>query len=478
MPVVIAFKFSQEELPKYYLPGTLDEEEVKEQDFYVAPREGSEDVGFVAALEHWSRHQVRPDRPLPVLLRRATPDEIERWWEIKALERRALLTCKEKVTEHNLPMKVSTVRYETKNNKLAFLFTSDKRVDFRALVRDLAALLRCRIELWQIGVREEARVQDGYGVCGLRTCCSAWIKDFKPINLKMAKEQDIDLPPSKLTGQCGRLLCCLSYEVDAYRELAREALPKGTTLIHSKGRGVVVDRNLIRRTYLVADEHSVMSTISAKDIVEFSYPDQMKKMGKKMLAELTELHQRAINEVSETRIEGDEDVPGTAVATTSPGVFTRIEDENGEDAAVRDDTPVPPTPPPRRPEDTGDSGKERSETAEARRDGGPDRQPQERVAESRGEGAQDERTSERQRSGRRHRGGRHSRGSRPDRRPREETRSSEQGREAGGHEEAQKRGGEDREGRGQSSRPRRRGRGGRRGQRPPRTDGGGQSSRS
>lgn len=285
MPVVIALKFAEQEMPLYYLPGPLSREELKRNHFCVAIREDEEEVGFIAAVEHRAKIQIERDPPYPVILRRATESEVTQWWESKILERRAMQTCKDKVVEHNLPMKVSAVRYLPKSNKLAFQFTSDKRVDFRLLVRDLASILRCRIELWQIGVREEARLIDGFGICGLQTCCATWIREFNPINLKMAKDQEIDLPPSKLTGQCGRLLCCLAYEVESYRELSRESLPRGTTVTHAGGRGVIVDRNLLQNSYLVSDEAGVISVVSASAIHEFSFPAQMKQMGKKISGE-------------------------------------------------------------------------------------------------------------------------------------------------------------------------------------------------
>jgi cell fate regulator YaaT (PSP1 superfamily) len=282
MPSVVAIKFSNEEMPTYYRPGQLAGR-LKVQDFCVVQRDDIEAVGFVAAIETWAQVQLDTrHEPIPEVIRHANDTEKEKFWEWKAFERKALVLCKEKVFDSNLPMKVSRVRYEPKNHKLFFHFTSEKRVDFRALVKDLGAMLHCRIELWQIGPREESRILDGFGVCGLRTCCSSWIKDFHPVNLKMAREQDLELPPTKLTGQCGRLLCCLAYELDAYRDLSKEALPRGTTVIHEAGKGVVVDRNLIKKTYLVADETGKLSTIAASTIKESKVPEQLRETGKKM----------------------------------------------------------------------------------------------------------------------------------------------------------------------------------------------------
>jgi cell fate regulator YaaT (PSP1 superfamily) len=177
MPQVVALKFAEGDFPTYYLPGPVAD--VKAQDFCVAPRNQSEQVGFVAAVEMWSARQTSPDHPLPSLSRRATPEEIERWWQQKAFERRAMVICKEKVLQHGLPIKISVAQFDEKAGKITFYFTSDKRVDFRALVRDLATILRCRIELWQIGAREEAQLLDGHGICGLADLLLSWLKNFQ-----------------------------------------------------------------------------------------------------------------------------------------------------------------------------------------------------------------------------------------------------------------------------------------------------------
>lgn len=286
MAMFLAAKFSQEEMPVTYDPGGLND--LKPQDFVVVPRNGTEDIAFVAALEYKSVHQLKLRRsPYPKVLRRATEQEIEAWWSRKGEERRALVIAKEKARELKLDIKISHVRIDPKEHKAIFHFTSDQRVDFRQLVKDLNALLKLRIELWQIGVRDEARMVDGYGVCGQQTCCSSWLKEFRPITIRMAKDQDINLPPSKLSGQCGRLLCCLSYEVDQYRAMAREALPKGATVKWGGKTGVIVDRNLVARTYLVAEEGGATQLVKEEEIEgrEAMVPEQMRRQGKKFLRE-------------------------------------------------------------------------------------------------------------------------------------------------------------------------------------------------
>lgn len=282
MALYVAAKFSQEEMPKIFDPGAF--QDLKPQDFVVVPRGDSEDIAFVSALEHKSIHQLKLRRdPYPRVLRRASTVEVESWWKRKGMERQAFIVGKEKARELKLDIKISHVRIDPKDNKAIFHFTSDQRIDFRALVKELNALLKLRIELWQIGVRDEARMVDGFGMCGLQTCCSTWLTEFRPITIKMAKDQDINLPPNKLSGQCGRLLCCLSYEVDQYREMAKAALPKGATITIEGKEMVIVDRNLVGGSYLMSDGAGTMKNIKAEQLagLEVRIPDQLKRFGKK-----------------------------------------------------------------------------------------------------------------------------------------------------------------------------------------------------
>ncbi len=282
MALFVAVKFSQEEMPRIYDPGALHD--LRPEEFVVVPRHENEDVAFISGLEYKSSQQLKLHRePYPRVLRRATEKEVEAWWDRKLQERRALVLGKEKVTELRMDIKISHVRIDPKDNKAVYHFTSDQRVDFRQLVKELSTLLKMRIELWQVGVRDEARFIDGYGICGLQTCCSSWLKEFRPITIRMAKDQDINLPPTKLSGQCGRLLCCLSYEVDQYREMSRNALPKGATVRHEDKDLVIVDRNLIAGTYLVSDG-AALRTIKAGELdpSQAKVPEQLKRFGKKM----------------------------------------------------------------------------------------------------------------------------------------------------------------------------------------------------
>jgi cell fate regulator YaaT (PSP1 superfamily) len=160
-------------------------------------------------------------------------------------------TCGKKVEEHKLDMKLVDVEYTFDRNKVVFYFTADGRVDFRDLVKDLAAIFRTRIELRQIGVRDEAKMLGGIGPCGRMLCCSTFLGDFEPVSIKMAKDQNLSLNPTKISGLCGRLMCCLKYENDEY-ETAKEMLPDlGEMIDTPNGKGKVVGLNILERVLQV-----------------------------------------------------------------------------------------------------------------------------------------------------------------------------------------------------------------------------------
>ncbi|MDF0727852.1 stage 0 sporulation family protein [Cytobacillus sp. S13-E01] len=167
--------------------------------------------------------------------------------ENKHAAKEAYEACISKVTEHGLDMKLVDVEYTFDRNKVIFYFTADGRVDFRELVKDLAAIFRTRIELRQIGVRDEAKMLGGIGPCGRMLCCSTFLGDFEPVSIKMAKDQNLSLNPTKISGLCGRLMCCLKYENDEY-ESAKEQLPDiGESIVTPIGKGRVVGLNILER---------------------------------------------------------------------------------------------------------------------------------------------------------------------------------------------------------------------------------------
>ena len=189
--------------------------------------------------------------PLRPVLRAATEEDKATVAKNKEKEEKAFQVCQEKIVEHGLDMKLVEVEYSFEGNKILFFFTSEGRVDFRALVKDLAGTLHARIELRQIGVRDEAKMLGGLGICGRPFCCSQFLNEFQPVSIKMAKTQNLSLNPTKISGTCGRLMCCLKYEQDAYVDLVKRA-PKSDSFVETPdGAGTVTNVNLLRETVQV-----------------------------------------------------------------------------------------------------------------------------------------------------------------------------------------------------------------------------------
>ena len=189
--------------------------------------------------------------PLKPLIRKATENDLNRVAENRLKEVEAHRICEQKIAAHGLKMKLVNVEYTFDNSKIIFYFTADGRVDFRALVKDLASVFRTRIELRQIGVRDEAKMIGGLGICGRPFCCNRFMGEFQPVSIRMAKEQGLSLSPTKISGVCGRLMCCLKYEQEAYTDLLRRTPKVGAIVNTPEGRGLVVDNNLISGILMV-----------------------------------------------------------------------------------------------------------------------------------------------------------------------------------------------------------------------------------
>lgn len=189
--------------------------------------------------------------PLKKVMRMATEEDIKHASNNSDKEKEAFATCLQKIENHNLDMKLIDVEYTFDNNKILFYFTADGRVDFRELVKDLAAVFKTRIELRQIGVRDESKMMGGIGVCGRVLCCSSYLGEFQPVSIKMAKEQGLSLNPTKISGTCGRLMCCLKYEQDAYEQVIKRAPKPGAIVETPDGQGVVVETYLIKEVVKV-----------------------------------------------------------------------------------------------------------------------------------------------------------------------------------------------------------------------------------
>ena len=189
--------------------------------------------------------------PLKQVVRIATEEDILHDKENKAAEKEAFTICQKKIADHKLDMKLVSVEYTFDNKTILFYFTANGRVDFRSLVKDLAGVFKTRIELRQIGVRDEAKMLGGLGPCGRPICCGTFLGDFQPVSIKMAKEQNLSLNPIKISGVCGRLMCCLKYEQDTYEEI-RKSMPKeGKEVMTPDGVGVVCELKIITESVKV-----------------------------------------------------------------------------------------------------------------------------------------------------------------------------------------------------------------------------------
>src|SRR5699024_8542605 len=204
---------------------------------------------YIARVVIGNKEMTKEDLPNEVkpILHRASAAELQQDQQNKKDAQEAMGITKKKINEHHLKMKLVSIEYTFDRSKMIFQFTADGRVDFRELVKDLAGIFHTRIELRQIGVRDEAKRLGGIGPCGRPLCCSTFLGDFAPVSIKMAKDQGLSLNPSKISGLCGRLMCCLNYENDMYEEAKRELLDFGTLVDTPDGKGRVVGLNLLSR---------------------------------------------------------------------------------------------------------------------------------------------------------------------------------------------------------------------------------------
>lgn len=228
--------------------------ELKDRDQVVVETERGRALGMVIGSIREEASSSSPSQLKPIL-RKASPQDIAQAQKNKERETDALKFCRNRITERKMPMKMVQAEYLFDGSKIIFYFTADGRVDFRDLVRDLAQHFRTRIEMRQIGVRDEAKIVGGLGCCGRELCCCSYLRSFAPVSVKMAKAQGLALNPSKISGQCGRLLCCLSYEYETYNEM-RKTLPKcGKKLSLPDGTAEVIGLNVLAQTLTIADKN-------------------------------------------------------------------------------------------------------------------------------------------------------------------------------------------------------------------------------
>lgn len=239
------------------------------KDVAVVEAEKGEDLGVVNLCNVTAQAaKLDPNEPLRKVLRKPTDADLAKHQANKSSELRAREACRQKIVVHNLDMKLVDCEYQLDGNKITFYFTAEKRVDFRELVKDLASEYHTRIELRQIGVRDEAKRLGGYGVCGRELCCSCWIGDFAPITTQAAKEQNLPLNPNKLAGVCGRLKCCLMYERDFYNQAIARFPHLAKPIKTEKGEGTIVKIDIFRDTVTVKypnDEFEVLMLATVKE---------------------------------------------------------------------------------------------------------------------------------------------------------------------------------------------------------------------
>ena len=241
MAEVVGVRFKNVGKIYYFDP---DENILKNSDKVIVETSRGVECGEIA-MENREIDDENIVQPLKKIIRIATESDMDKMKENAKKEKKAFQICCKKIAAHKLEMKLVDVEYTFDNSKILFYFTADGRVDFRELVKDLASVFRTRIELRQIGVRDEAKMIGGLGICGKPFCCSTFLGNFQPVSIKMAKEQGLSLNPVKISGTCGRLMCCLKFEQDAYIDLLRTTPPVSSIVMTPDGKGTVTNVNLL-----------------------------------------------------------------------------------------------------------------------------------------------------------------------------------------------------------------------------------------
>lgn len=265
--IEVAFKGTRRD---YFV---ADRPDYRPDEYVIVDADRGEDLGRVTATGSIAERKCLtcPNRcgPLPPtrrVLRHATPEDLERARALRADEPRVRQVVRERVKHFGLKMKVSDAEWQFDGNKLTIYFTAERRVDFRELVRDLARTFRTRIELKQIGVRDEAALLGGVGRCGRELCCSTWLREMKPVSLQLAKDQRLSLNPSQISGVCGRLMSCLIYEHDAYVQARKKFPREGKTLTTSRGKEKVVSVDIWRELVILKDADGGRRTVTLADL--------------------------------------------------------------------------------------------------------------------------------------------------------------------------------------------------------------------
>lgn len=268
MTEIISVKFKENGRAYSFDPAGIKAEQ---GEYVIVETQNGIEIGTVSTANHEVPKEAIV-KPLKKVIRKATEKDMARREDNKRKEKEAFGICEELILAHKLDMKLVEVEYSFDANKIVFFFTSDGRVDFRELVKDLASRFHTRIELRQIGVRDEAKMLGGLGICGRPYCCKQFLSDFQPVSIKMAKEQGLSLNPTKISGSCGRLMCCLKYEQDAYEYLNSLTPSVGSTVKTPEGNATVVDVNLITGylTVRLTDNDSLPFKIHRDEVKQLS----------------------------------------------------------------------------------------------------------------------------------------------------------------------------------------------------------------
>ncbi|MFQ6122630.1 MAG: stage 0 sporulation family protein [Dehalococcoidales bacterium] len=247
MAEIVGIRFKRAGKVYYFDPAGID---LEVNDYVIVETSRGPEVGrVVIAPRQVLANEV--SGPLKPVMRKADPEDVEQAEKLEAKAEEALIECGKLIGELQLPMKLLSAEYNLDGSRLTFLFSAEERVDFRELVRRLTKCFKVRVELRQVGSRDEAKLMGGFGRCGRPLCCMSFISEFDPVSIKMAKEQDLPLNPMKISGVCGRLMCCLSYESEQYHAL-KEKLPKmGQRVSTAMGEATVVGSNPLKETVLV-----------------------------------------------------------------------------------------------------------------------------------------------------------------------------------------------------------------------------------
>ena len=287
---VIGVRFRNAGKIYYFSPGNM---EIKTGDHVIVETARGIEYGYVV-LGSRDVEESKVIQPLKSVIRMATKDDKNKEQLNRAKEKDAFKICQEKIRKHNLEMKLIDVEYTFDNNKILFYFTADGRIDFRELVKDLAAIFKTRIELRQIGVRDETKILGGIGICGRPLCCHTYLSEFVPVSIKMAKEQNLSLNPTKISGVCGRLMCCLKNEEETYEELNRKLPNPGDRVTTPEGlKGEVQSVNVLRQYVKV-----IVDVEDEKEIREYQASElKFKARQKREKLKLTEEEMKALKEL-------------------------------------------------------------------------------------------------------------------------------------------------------------------------------------